>query len=151
GGFFAQMISANLLPHITGGVSPLIPVSNIDDKVRRILREIVSFGFLDRPQQDTSIPTNDPRSKTTAIGVAREGIVLLKNDDPKLLPLNKNTTARIAVIGVNAQGEPPSCGGSAAVPASSDFISEIDGIKAQAPGATVEYIVECVPDPATAA
>jgi hypothetical protein len=82
--------------------------------------------------------------------VAREGIVLLKNDAKKL-PLDKNTTARIAVIGVNAQGEPPTCGGSASVPASSDFTSEIDGIKAQAPGATVDYIAECVPDPATSA
>jgi beta-glucosidase len=85
GGSFAQMTSSNLLSHITGGRSPLIPLSTIDDKVRSILREIVSFGFLDRPQQDTSIPINDPQSKATAIDVAREGIVLLKND-PKILP-----------------------------------------------------------------
>ena len=64
---------AILLPHITGGQAPLIPLSKIDDKVRRILRQIVSFGFLDRPQQDTSIPVNDPRSKARAIDVAREG------------------------------------------------------------------------------
>jgi beta-glucosidase len=149
GGSFARMTSATLLPHITGGQAPQIPLANIDDKVRRILREIVSFGFLDRPQQDTSIPINDPRSKTTAIDVAREGIVLLKNDS-HILPLDKNTTRRIAVIGANAQGEPPTCGGSASVPASSDFSSEIDGIKAQAPNATVDYIVACVPDPVTA-
>jgi hypothetical protein len=43
-----------------------------------------------------------------------------------------------------------SLGGSAMVSASSDFTSEIDGIKAQAPGATVDYIAACVPDPATA-
>jgi beta-glucosidase len=42
------MNSANLLPHITGGQPPLIPLSNINDKVRRLLRKIVSFGFLDR-------------------------------------------------------------------------------------------------------
>jgi beta-glucosidase len=138
-GNFAQMTSANLLPHITGGVSPLIPLSTIDDKVRRILREIISFGFLDRPQQDSSIPISDPRSKTTAIDVAREGIVLLKNDS-KILPLDKNSTPRIAVIGVNVQGEPPTTGGSAEVAASSDFTSEIDGIKAQVPNAAVDYI-----------
>jgi beta-glucosidase len=153
-GNFAVMTSANLLPHITGGQAPLIPVSNIDDKVRRILREIVSFGFLDRPQQDISIPIDDPRSKATAIDVAREGIVLLKNgpkiSGSKILPLDKNATPRIAVIGLNAQGEPPTCGGSAMVPASSEFTSEINGIKAQAPGATVDYIADCVPDPATA-
>src|SRR4029077_12610319 len=148
GGSFARMTSATLLPHITGGQAPLIPPANIDDKVRRILREIVSFGFLDRPQQDTSIPINDPRSKTTAIDVAREGIVLLKNDS-QILPLDKNGNPRIALIGANAQGEPPTAGGSSEVPASSDFTSEIDGIKAQAPGATVDYIAACVPDPAT--
>jgi beta-glucosidase len=49
---------------------------------------------------------NDPGSKTTAIYVAREGIVLLKNGS-QILPLDKNATPRIAVIGVNAQGEPP--------------------------------------------
>jgi beta-glucosidase len=150
GGSFARMTSATLLPHIPpGGQAPLIPLANIDDKVRRILRQIVSFGFLDRPQKDTSIPINDPRSKTTAIDVSREGIVLLKND-PQILPLDKNATPRIAVIGANAQGEPPTAGGSAEVLASSDFISEIDGIKAQT-GATVDPIPECVPNPATAA
>jgi beta-glucosidase len=36
------------------------------------------------------------------------------------------------------------------VPASSDFTSEVDdGIKAQASGATIDYIAACVPDPAT--
>ena len=118
--------------------------------MRRILREIVAFGFLDRPQQDTSIPINDPLSKATAIDVAREGIVLLKNDS-KILPLDKNSTPRIAVIGVNAQGEPPTTGGSAEVAASSDFTSEIEGIKSQNPNATVDYISALVPDPATAA
>jgi beta-glucosidase len=149
GGSFARMTSATLIPHITGGQAPQIPLSNIDDKVRRILRQIVSFGFLDRPQKDTSIPINDPRSKTTAIDVAREGIVLLKND-LQILPLDKNATPRIAVIGANAQGEPPTAGGSSEVTASSDFTSEIDGIKVQAPNATVDYIAACVPDPATA-
>jgi beta-glucosidase len=61
--------------------------NNIDDKVRRILREIISFGFLDHPQLDTSVPIDDPRSKATAIDVAREGVVLLKNES-HMLPLD---------------------------------------------------------------
>lgn len=69
-----------------------------------------------------------------------------------ILPLDKNASPRIAVIGVNAQGEPPTCGGSAAVAASADFTSEIDGIKSElSSGATVDYIAELVPDPGTAA
>jgi beta-glucosidase len=145
-GNFAKMTSANLLPAIQSGQ---LPVATIDDKVRRILRDIVSYGFLDRPQLNSSIPVNDPRSKTTAVNVAREGIVLLKNDS-KILPLDKNRTRRIAVIGANAQGEPPTTGGSAEVAAVSNFTSEIDGIKAQAPNATVDYISACVPDPTSA-
>jgi beta-glucosidase len=152
GGVFAQMTPANLLPAIQSGQ---LSFDNINDKVRRILREIVSFGFLDRPQQDTSIPINDPRSKTTAIDVAREGIVLLKNgseNGSKILPLDKNATRAIAVIGANSQGEPPTVGGSAFVPASSDYTSEIDGIKGKvAVGARVDYIASCTPDPSTAA
>jgi len=110
------MTPANLLPAIQSGE---LSLDNIDDKVRRILREIVAFGFLDHPQLDPSIPVNDPRSKQTAVDVAREGIVLLKND-LKILHLDKNATRAIAVIGTNAQGEPPTVGGSAFVPASSD-------------------------------
>jgi beta-glucosidase len=148
GGSFAQMTSANLLPAIQSGQ---LPISTIDDKVRRILREIVSFGFLDRPQLDPSIPVDDPRSKVAAVDVAREGIVLLKNERG-FLPLDKNTTRRVAIIGVNSQGEPPTCGGSAAVAASPEFTSEIDGIKSElSPGATVDYIGVLTPDPSTAA
>ena len=142
-----QMTSEKLSPAINSGQ---LPLSNIDDKVRRLLRGIISFGFLDRPQLDPSIPVNDPRSKAAAIEVAREGIVLLKNRGD-FLPLDKRAIRRIAVIArANAKGEPPSGGGSAAVPPSVDFISEIDGIKSQARGATVDYIAACVPDPSTA-
>ena len=141
-----QMTSENLLPAIQSGE---LPLSNIDDKVRRLLRGIISFGFLDRPQLDPSIPVNDPRSKEVATDVAREGIVLLENKG-NFLPLNKQAIRKIAVIGANAKGEPPSGGGSAAVPPSVDFVSEIDAIKSQAPGATVDFIAACVPDPATA-
>ena len=148
GGVFAQMTPANLLPAIQ---SRQLSLDNIDDKVRRILREIVAFGFLDHPQLDPSIPVNDPRSKQTAVHVAQEGIVLLKND-LKILPLDKNATRAIAVIGANSQGEPPTVGGSAFVPASSEYTSEIDGIKAKAGvGARVDPIASCVPDPSTAA
>ena len=141
-----QMTSEKLSPAINSGQ---LPLSNVDDKVRRLLRGIISFGFLDRPQLDPSIPVNDARSKVAAIEVAREGIVLLKNRGD-FLPLDKRAIRRIAVIGANAKGEPPSGGGSAAVPPSVDFISEIDGIKSQARGATVDYIAACVPDPSTA-
>jgi beta-glucosidase len=129
---------------------PIVDEINLDDKVRRLLRGIVSFGFLDRPQLDSSIPLNDPRSKDAAIKVAREGIVLLENKND-FLPLNKCAIRKIAVIGGNATGVPPSGGGSSVIPPSpAASISEIDGIKSQAPDVTVDFIAACVPDSATA-
>ena len=145
-----QMTSEKLGPAIESG--ELSIGDNIDDKVRRLLREIISYDFIDRP------PVGDPdaidkagkRGKKAAIEAAREGIVVLENKE-SFLPLNKRDIRSIAVIGTNAQGEPRSGGGSAAVPPSLDFISEIDGIKSQAEkGASVDYIAACVPDPGTA-
>ena len=52
----------------------------IDDKVRRILRLEVANGFLDRPQLIASTPKDDPRTAAVALKVAREAIVLLKNE-----------------------------------------------------------------------
>ena len=150
GGPFGQMTAANLTPAIDSG--ELSVEDNIDDKVRRLLRGIVSYNFIDRP------PVSDPEAierasknaKKAVIEAAREGIVLLENKE-NFLPLKKGKIQSIAVIGGNAQGEPRSGGGSAAVPASDDFVSEIDGIKSLVKkGATVEYIEECTPDSSTA-
>jgi len=122
----------------------------VNDKVRRMLRRIVSYDFIKDP------PVSDPvkiaeaaqNSKEVAIQTAREGIVLLENKK-NFLPLNGHSINKIAVIGPNAAGEPPTGSGAAFVPPSDDFISETDGIESLAPGATV-YIAECVPDPSTA-
>ena len=90
-----------------------VSVKTINDKVRRILRLIVSMGFLDRPQRDPSIPLNDPESRMVALQAAREGIVLLKNDG--LLPLDPGKIHSIAVIGPNAHPAVTGGGGSSHV------------------------------------
>lgn len=70
----------------------------IDEKVQHILQTLIAFGMFDRPQKDTTIPLNDPKSDEVALEVAREGIVLLKNDDG-VLPLGKG---KYVVMGPNA-------------------------------------------------
>jgi beta-glucosidase len=100
------MNSANLLRFIP---SPLT-IADLNDKVRRILREVVSFGYLDRQQFNPTIPLDDPFSETAALIVAREGLILLKNNGD-LLPLQRNQSNSIAVLGPFAQGAPP-CGAS---------------------------------------
>jgi beta-glucosidase len=143
------MNSANLLPHITGGQPPLIPLSNIDDKVRRLLRKIVSFGFLDRPQLDSSIPLDEPASALEALNEAQEGIVLLKNDR-NILPLERNKVRSIAVLGRMAQGVPPTGFGSSFVVAIRS-VSEFSGIQGQAgKNIKVNFIDAGTPNPATA-
>src|SRR5574344_686892 len=71
--------------------------SVIDLKVQHILQTLIAFGMFDRQQKDSSIELNDSLSRQTALNVAREGIVLLKNNK-KILPLK----GRTAVMGVNA-------------------------------------------------
>lgn len=69
----------------------------IDLKVQHILQTLIAYGMLDNPQKDQSIPLDNPYSREVALELAREGIVLLKNED-NLLPLKGKT----AVMGPNA-------------------------------------------------
>ena len=100
-----------LLPAIrTGKVSE----ATIDDKVRRILRTAIRFGWMDRDQTDTSISRLNTRGDQVALEGARSGMVLLKNDG-NLLPLDKGKIKSIAVIGPDAYPAQPVGGGSGAV------------------------------------
>lgn len=100
-----------LLPALKDGK---ISQAALDDKVRRILRTEVEFGWLDRPQLDPSIPRYNQLGRKVALQAAREGMVLLKNDG-NILPLSKNTIKTIAVIGPDAYPAVPVGGGSAQV------------------------------------
>jgi beta-glucosidase len=136
------MNAKNLLPFIPSPLS----MATIDDKVRRILREVISFGYLDRQQLDPSISLDDPFSETAALNVAREGIILLKNEH-NLLPLQKNQIRSVAVLGPAAQDAPPTGFGSSYV-TPINFVSELDGIKSAAsPGTRVDFISVCTLDP----
>ncbi|HEY5894481.1 MAG TPA: glycoside hydrolase family 3 C-terminal domain-containing protein [Chthoniobacterales bacterium] len=131
-----------------------IKEEDINNMVRRLLRSIIAYDFIDRPpvSDDAAIEDAAKKSKEVVINVAREGIVLLENKK-NFLPLNKHSIKKVAVIGRNANGEPPSGAGSAAVPAATppNFVSEIDGIKSLLKkGAQVDYFPELVPDSSTA-
>jgi len=89
-----------------------VALATIDDKVRRILRKAVQFGFLDREQTDPAIPLLDQNSRTVALEAARSGVVLLKNSG-NLLPLDKSKVKKIAVIGPNVYPAVIGGGGSA--------------------------------------
>ena len=80
-----------------------ITQETLDTKVRHILHTLVSMGFLNGKQQDTSISLDDPTSDETALEVARESMVLLKNND-NILPLDPSRFQNIVITGKNATG-----------------------------------------------
>jgi len=85
--------------------------SLIDDKVRRILRVMIKTNVLSGKRQKGSI--NTPEHQATALKIAEEAIVLLKNEN--VLPLSKDGVKSIAVIGANADRKHAGAGGSSQV------------------------------------
>ena len=101
-----------LMPAIREGK---VSVATIDDKVRRILQLAVRLHWLDRVQTDLSVERYNLEGRQAKLSdAAREGIVLLKNDE-NLLPLDKHTIMSVAVIGPDAYPAVPVGGGSAGV------------------------------------
>ncbi len=100
-----------LLPAIKAGK---LSEATIDDKVRRILRTAIRFGWLDRDQTDLTWSRFSEQGKQIALESALESAVLLKNEG-NLLPLNKSSLHTIAVIGPSAYPGVPVGGGSAQV------------------------------------
>jgi len=92
GKFFNEKL---LMPLLSAG---LVKQATIDEKIRRQLRVAFSLGWFDRPQQDDSIPKDDPRSAAVALEGARDGMVLLKNEG-NILPLDPAKAKKIVLLG----------------------------------------------------
>ena len=101
----------NLLPAIESGE---VSMATLDDKVRRILRVAARFGWLDREQLDTSIPRYNRKAREAALQGAREGIVLLRNENGTL-PLDAEGIESVLVVGPNAHPAVTGGGGSSKV------------------------------------
>lgn len=106
----------NLLPAIQNGT---VTEETINLKVQHILQTLIAYGMLDKEQKDSSIPLDNPFSRQTALELAREGIVLLKNED-NLLPLKGKT----AVMGPNANLIPTGGGSGFVTPFSTISVSQ---------------------------
>ena len=78
---------------------------DIDRKVETILANLIAFGFLDRPQLDTTIKEDNLYSREVAYRLSCESAVLLKNDGA--LPLAKG--GNVVLMGPRADIIP--CGG----------------------------------------
>ena len=97
-----------LLPALKSGE---VSLATLDDKVRRILRVAERFGWLDREQLDLSIPRYNEAGRRAALQGAREGVVLLRNEDA-LLPIDTEVTRTILVVGPNVHPAVVGGGGS---------------------------------------
>jgi beta-glucosidase len=128
-----HMIAKFLLPAFASGE---ISEKTIDDKVSRILRICIRFGFFDRPQTIAAIPQDDPESAKVALNLAKGGIVLLKNQD-NILPLNITKIKKIAVFGPNA--DTYNVGGGSSRTEPFHYVSCLDGLKKLATNMEVNY------------
>ena len=102
---------AQLVPAVAAGK---VTASTIDDKVRRIFRTAIRFGFLDRPQADPGLPLYSQMARQVALDEARGGMVLLQNRGG-ILPLDPARVRTIAIIGPDAWPAVPGGGGSSQV------------------------------------
>ncbi len=116
----------------------------IDDKVRRLLRLAVYFGWLDGPQRDPELLLDDPESDQVALDVARRGIVLLKNSR-QLLPFQPSRLRRLAVLGPLAH-PPVWSGAGSAFTTPFHAVSVLDGLREYSQGA-FEVLHRVGPDP----
>ena len=73
-----------MLPAVKDGE---VKESTIDDKVLRLLRTELRYGFTDRPQFDPADSTYSVADRAVALQGALESITLLKNEG-HLLPLD---------------------------------------------------------------
>ncbi len=133
----AFMNKETLLPAVQNGT---VSEGVINDKVRRILRIIFRFGFYDNPYIASETKPN-PENEKTALDLARNGIVLLKNTND-ILPIDKKTKS-IAVIGPNANINVAGGGSSYTKPF--HFTSLLQGITDYDKSIRINYVAAAIP------
>ena len=120
----------------------MISEPEIDNALRYVLETRFRLGLFDPPAlvPYAQIPiseNNTPANQALALKVARESMVLLKNDG--LLPLDRAKIKRIAVIGMNANSVPVLLGNYNGTP--SDPVTILDGIRKVA-GPNIDVVYE---------
>lgn len=124
-----------------------VPVTLIDDAVRRILRKKFELGLFDDPykfinpdREKTAL--NRPENLEAARDMARKSMVLLKNDN-NLLPLSKNLKT-VALIGPLVKAEKELKGfWSLDVDQNKGIVSLMEGMKNHAPDTKFLYAEGC--------
>ena len=123
----------------------LVPIENVDDAVRRVLRFKYEIGLFDDPYidvpNDDTVETMCTSSLQLALETAQKSIVLLKNDG--ILPLSHDISS-IAVIGPNADNMYNQLGDYTAPQYPDDVVTVLKGIKNHASADTkIVYAKGC--------
>jgi len=133
-----------------------VPMAELDDHARRILRAEFASGIVDDPTQKSVVDVEG--GFDTARRLEEHSIVLLKNAN-NVLPLDRAKVRSIAIIGSHADSGMLSGGGSAQVDPPGPVhhwqehvwfpTSPLKAVAAKAPGAKVQF--DSGADPASAA
>lgn len=124
-----------------GDVSPAV----LDQSVSRILRLKFRMGLFDNPFVDEkAVPEMVANSEHLELAreVARQSIVLLKNRN-NILPLKKNCSKKIAVIGPNADNIYNMLGDYTAPQTTASVVTVLEGIKNKVDNEDVIYAKGC--------
>lgn len=122
-----------------------ISINDVDRAVRRILKLKFQLGLFENPYVDPDRAeeiTNSEEHVKLALETAREGIVLLKNEN-NILPLKKDIKS-IAVIGPVADGRLEQLGDYIPHNIPQEVVTVLKGIKNKVPPkTTVTYVKGC--------
>jgi beta-glucosidase len=122
-----------------------VPMSRVDDAVRRLLRIKFEIGLFENPYVDLDQAKASlllPENRKAARELAEQSIVLLKND-ANVLPLNKDVKT-IAVIGPLANDKPDMLGCWDAKGQPGQVVTLLDGIRSKiSPSTKILYAEGC--------
>jgi beta-glucosidase len=132
----ADGIYARFIPQLVE--SGKLPISVVDEAVRRVLRAKFKAGLFDNPYTDAKRAQSEmlsPENLATARKMAQESIVLVKNQNG-LLPLDKGVKT-IALIGPLVDDKANQLGSWVANGRAEDAVTPHEGIKAKLQNASI--------------
>jgi beta-glucosidase len=139
---FGQGYLSELVENVEEGI---VPESVIDRSVKRVLRTKFMLGLFENPYvnpEKAEKLVHRAEHQEIALQAAREGVVLLKNDD-KLLPLNKDLKS-IAVIGPNADDIKNQLGDYTSLVVTQEITTVLKGIQEKVgDNARINYVKGC--------
>ncbi|MBM7566034.1 glycoside hydrolase family 3 N-terminal domain-containing protein [Paenibacillus sacheonensis] len=123
-----EMFAAHLHGALRNG---LLDEADLDRAVRRILEAKFKLGLFDNPYVDPAAAARiigSQAHKRLALELARQGVILLKNEGAAL-PLAKKSLGKIAVIGPNADHAYNQLGDYTSPQPRESIVTLLDGIK----------------------